>query len=427
MNILNYFIEANIGLLVFLGLYGLLLKRETNFRLVRLVMLGGIFLSLLLPLIHFQNTSSSVRIPSIGNIIPSYWLSEISITPDQSTVQENQRFGLQQLLFIIYVIGTQIFFWLFIAQLLQLVKVLRHSHFYKRDGFHIIESVKANLSFSFFNFIIIGNAGILSESEKQHIINHESVHARQWHSIDVLLLNILTIFFWFNPFIFNYKRIFLQLHEFEADTLAVENADSDKYCSLLAKVALQSAGFSMASHFNSSLTVKRIEMIRTIKTKVKGWKLVAISSIILFVFVIISCQDQVLEEYNPILPSAEKTNGKEPDASITEVDKIYTMAEQQPEFRGAYPAMTDYIHKNLKYPKEARVKRIEGTVYVSFVVRKDGTISEAKVLRGIDPFCDEEALKVVKSLPAWKPGTQDGKPVSVRFVLPIKFRLTSVN
>jgi protein TonB len=104
-------------------------------------------------------------------------------------------------------------------------------------------------------------------------------------------------------------------------------------------------------------------------------------------------------------------------------NKIFTVVEQQPEFQGGYEAMMNFIKKNMRYPASARRMGVDGTVYVSFVVSKDGSISEVKTIRGISADCDKEAMRVVSMMPPWRPGKQNGKPVFVRFVLPIKFKL----
>lgn len=109
----------------------------------------------------------------------------------------------------------------------------------------------------------------------------------------------------------------------------------------------------------------------------------------------------------------------------TDENEIFTVVEQNPDFEGGYAAMMQFIQANMKYPANARRLGIEGTVYVSFVVGKDGSISEAKVLRGIMAECDTEAIRVVNRMPKWKPGKQNGRNVNVRFTLPLKFRLNS--
>ena len=100
-----------------------------------------------------------------------------------------------------------------------------------------------------------------------------------------------------------------------------------------------------------------------------------------------------------------------------------TIAEVMPEFPGGKEALFAYIGKNLKYPEQAVEEGIEGVVYVTFVVEVDGSIAGVKVLRGIGGGCDEEAVRVVRSMPNWTPGMQAGKPVRVKYNLPIRYKL----
>ena len=101
----------------------------------------------------------------------------------------------------------------------------------------------------------------------------------------------------------------------------------------------------------------------------------------------------------------------------------FIQVEEMPEFPGGEKALLYWVAKEIKYPSEALRNKIEGTVYVNFVVDRDGGISNARVLRAVDPALDEEALRVVSNLPKWKPGLQRGKPVRVSFTIPIRFKL----
>jgi TonB family protein len=160
----------------------------------------------------------------------------------------------------------------------------------------IAETNESRHSFSFFNFIYIGNAKSLTETERAQVIAHERVHAKQLHSFDILLLNIIGAFFWFNPVIRLYKKIFVQLHEFEADARAVRTDGVNEYCNLLARVALMSADIPMANYFNQSLTLKRIEMIRTIKRKFRKWKIAFLGAMMIGFFFLAACHDQVIDD-----------------------------------------------------------------------------------------------------------------------------------
>ena len=102
---------------------------------------------------------------------------------------------------------------------------------------------------------------------------------------------------------------------------------------------------------------------------------------------------------------------------------VYQIVEEMPQYPGGETAMMDYVAKNVVYPQEARDKEISGRVFVSFIVEKDGSIGEVKVMRGIGGGCDEEAVRVIKAMPKWKPGKQEGKPVRVSYMMPINFKL----
>ncbi len=106
-----------------------------------------------------------------------------------------------------------------------------------------------------------------------------------------------------------------------------------------------------------------------------------------------------------------------------EVVKPFLIVEQMPEFPGGNEELMKFLHKNVQYPQMARETGIQGTVYLQFVVEPNGAISNVKVLRGIGGGCDEEAIRVAKSMPGWKPGKQNGQSVRVFFQIPIKFTL----
>lgn len=512
---LNYLIEANLALVLILAMYLLFLRNETSFRFIRMFLLTGIAGALLFPLFHIETGAASSPL-SIGNVIPFYWLPEVAVGADAPNETLTAPLDAWRYVAFIYAGGVAFFALLTLVEIFKLVGTIRKAQTYRLANLHIAESIEDKPTFSFFNFIFIGKAHELSTEEKQQIIHHEGIHAKEWHSFDILLVNVLTTFFWFNPFLCLYKKTFIQLHEFEADARAVNESGVDKYCSLLAKVALQSAGFRLVNHFNNSLTVKRIEMMRTIKTNIQRWRLVAIALTLPLVFFFVACQDQVGDDIMEItqnsthalivpeqvqqafegvqqayperkyvllalnetatkkidglknqygLPNSitvlktsngeivEASQNRTQDASMlkqhtidetgdlqtfaiiefsdeasriaeaSQEDKIYTVVEQQPEFSGGYDAMMTFIKQNMRYPANARQQGIEGTVFVSFIVGADGSVTDAKVIRGISQECDEEARRVVESFPNWIPGKQSGEPVSVRFVLPLKYKL----
>ena len=111
------------------------------------------------------------------------------------------------------------------------------------------------------------------------------------------------------------------------------------------------------------------------------------------------------------------------DVATSKEDTVYQIVEEMPVFPGGEQAMMKFVAENINYPQEAKDKEIAGRVFVSFVVEKDGSVDEVKVMRGIGGGCDEEVVRVVKAMPKWKPGKQDGKPVRVNYMMPFNFKL----
>ena len=120
--------------------------------------------------------------------------------------------------------------------------------------------------------------------------------------------------------------------------------------------------------------------------------------------------------------SVKKEKANNPDMT-PDKNGVYQIVEEMPKFPGGEDALMDYVSKNVVYPKEAQEKGISGRVFVGFIVEKDGSVSDVKVLRGIGGGCDEEAVRVISGLPKWKPGKQEGKPVRVSYQMPINFKL----
>lgn len=104
-------------------------------------------------------------------------------------------------------------------------------------------------------------------------------------------------------------------------------------------------------------------------------------------------------------------------------DEVFTVVEDSPSFPGGNDSLFAYIKRNIQYPQSALENRIEGTVYVTFVVEKDGSLTGHRVLRGINEACDQEALRLVKNMPAWQPGLHRNEPMRVQYNIPVKFKL----
>ena len=146
-------------------------------------------------------------------------------------------------------------------------------------------------------------------------------------------------------------------------------------------------------------------MMKTKNEKLNGlwWRLLTVMSVLAILLMV---------NTNAMAQNKKKAN-----------DKVLEKAEVMPEYPGGDQAMMDFVAKNVQYPQEARDKEISGRVLVSFIVEKDGSIAEVKVVKGIGGGCDEEAVRVVKAMPKWKPGKDKGKPVRVSYMMPFTFKL----
>ena len=298
---LNYLIEANLGLLLFYAIYLLLLKNENQFGFKRAYLLGSLIASLLFPLINLS-TPSSQLIPSLSNLTTTHWLPEITIYANGPIAESTATVQTSVWLWIVYayLTGLVLFFVLFVVRVASLIALFHSAKKHSWRNYTVAESEKGHGSFSFFHFIFLGKASELNEQEKQEVLLHEEVHAQKIHSFDIVLVNILGIVFWFNPIVRFYRNSLVQVHEFEADARSVEGRDVNAYCNLLAKVALQSNGYTLANHFTNSLTLKRITMMKTIRKKIQQWKVATAALAIATVFVVVACQDQVIQDIKDV-------------------------------------------------------------------------------------------------------------------------------
>lgn len=404
---ISFLVEANLGICFFLLVYKILLSKETDHRFNRAFLLFALAISIVLPFLHF-------RIPSVltvGEGLQTYLLPEIQVTSLRGLLIQFDSFWFWTT--SVYLIGAAISFMVFLIRLFNIAKEVFRAAMVKHESAWVIELNGEGEVFSFFKFIFVSKSLRLSDLEKQQVIRHERVHINNYHSCDILLINLISVLFWFNPFLKTYREVFVQVHEFEADARSVESHEVEAYCGLLAKAALQSSGFQLANHFTNSLTIKRIEMMKTVKTKISRRKVISIFGASIAFCCLVAGNSSVLGQ-------AEQKNTSSNDEVFEQVDQLPTYGNE-----AQFAELYEFIGKNLAYPEEARKSKIEGKVFAKFVVEKDGSLSNVKVLKGIGHGCDEEVVRVVKLLPAkWKPGEKNGKIVRTTYTLPFFFKLS---
>ncbi|KAB8152460.1 TonB-dependent receptor plug domain-containing protein [Kordia sp. TARA_039_SRF] len=274
-----YFTKSTGVLLLFLGLYFVILRRETFFQENRFFLLFGMLISLLLP---FLVITRYIEIPVITQQLTGNFVYEASNIP-----VETSSFSWISVLAYMYLAGVLVFFGKFLIELFSLFRLLWKSDVSKRDGQFIYIETNANFSpFSFFNYIVY-NPALYSASELEVILKHEQAHSRQLHSIDVFVSKLYCIFFWFNPFAWLHQKFMLQNLEFLADSAAIKQTPSKKaYQLTLLKVSGNNYSPALTNNFYNSLIKKRIVMLqKTQSTHAKRWKqLLIFPLLIAFVF-----------------------------------------------------------------------------------------------------------------------------------------------
>jgi TonB family protein len=432
--------------------YWLFLGKETYFRTNRFYLLVAAVFSLLLPLMKVNlNDFSQIRPVAV-------YLDPIVITPEKiGKVASGIGNGYMPFIFI-YLAGVAFFIVRFLVRLVQLARLARHQRITTSSDAWIVTVNSTFAPFSFFRWVFVNHADI-EDPACARIINHEMVHVKQWHSADLILSELMLILQWFNPFAWLLVKAIKTNHEYLADEGVLHGGESRReYQELLLTRSAGIPVFSFANNFNVSLLKKRIVMMtKTRSTMWAKWKVMFALPAFLMVLFLSSAGsiDKILaqnvkkaekgESITQAQANADAKPAAEPQTQGTKtepqkqqvkfepvrLDKnkspedttLYTVVENQPSFKGGQEAMVKFLMENIQYPPEAKKKGVQGTVFVQFVVKADGSVTNVKVLRGIGSGCDEEAFRVVKLMPKWNPGTEKGKPVSVAFNLPIKFKL----
>ncbi len=253
---MEYFLKASAITALFYLCYKLFLQRETFFESNRWFLVIGLLATIGLPgliiPIYLENPNTSIAISSITENINL----SANATKDYSLV----------ILSSIYILGASFFFFKLLLEFVSLFCLLRKNKSYKHNGFVYIETEKALSPFSFFHFIVY-NKKPFSPTELEHIINHEKVHAKQFHSIDILFIQLATVVFWFNPFIWFYKKEIQQNLEFIADKNAHFSSNKKSYEYVLLKTSIANRSLALTNNFYTSLIKKRIVMLHKSKSR----------------------------------------------------------------------------------------------------------------------------------------------------------------
>lgn len=424
--LIPYLIKSTSILLVLLVYYKLFLRKQTFFRLNRIYLLSALLIATVTPFISIEMQAPAFT-PEAPHPVKEYMSNLLEEVYIFGNYHHTEKFHLDfsNVLFLIYCLGIMGFICRYMLAFIQIHR-LKHDYPGKRfHGIHIIFLPAGQPAFSYFNNLFICSG--VNQEDKRKIFEHEKIHIREGHSLDLILAEIICISNWFNPLVWIFKHAIMENHEYIADRQVIRRYHTGSYLELLIRQTLKGA-FSFSNYFSCTNLKKRTIMM----TKKQSRKYLVLSFIPITAFLItllygFSCykiEPQISSLVTSTIPEATLNLRYPPQDSLKKAteDQIFMVVDEMPDFPQG--SVVKWISQNIKYPAEAIQQRIQGKVYVKFIVEKDGKISDVRVSRGVNPLLDQEAVRVIKKMPAWKPGKQKGQPVRVSYTLPINFALS---
>ena len=404
--ILPYIIKSAMALALLYTCIIPLLEKETFHRLNRIVILGCLIMSFAIPLVHFTGGTN----PTVDMVRQAVQLPEVLINGNAS---EQSVWSWADIITCIYIIGVVAIFLMTVVQTVRLTRQLRQcEHITDNRGNTIVLTDCATSPFCLFHYIVMSRDDYANN--RNYILTHEQEHIRLGHCIDLVILQVATIMQWFNPFVWLIGKNLKAIHEFEVDEAVLNKGiDATQYQKFLVVKAVGNRLQPFANNLNKESLKRRIIMMNQKRSNrwmmLKALLVIPVATLAVSVF-------------------ANGTNAsetpKETHPQKTAQTKIHDAVEEMPEFNGGQLAMMEFLMNNMKYPQAAVKAKQQGRAIVGFVVRKDGTVSDVHITKSAGyAVLDEEAMRVVKSMPAWEPGKQKGKPVNVKYNVPITFRL----
>ncbi len=442
---LTYFLQVNVCWLLFYGLYYALLSKETFFKLNRIYLIISLLSGLVIPLSIFNKMAVSPE--NATQLLQPFVVTATAI--GDRLQQKTEVWNIRRIALLIYVIGIVVvtvrFLWgLFkIFTIYKQAKKQRNCDFILAytDGTSRYNREGVQSPFSFFNCIFLPQ-NLEHNVDFQNIIAHEKAHIEQKHSLDVVFVEFLNIVFWCSPLIYFYKQSLKNVHEYLADAAVLETVSTPQsrqnrdfavaqYGRLLLKQTQLEMSLAFVNPFYSQIKKRIIMMTKSRSSKKAILKYAFFIPLALIVALIVqSCKTD-----------ANKIS-----------DEVLSQVDQVPEFPGGEQALFQFLGANIKYPEDAKQSFSEGTSYLSFVVEKDGSIADIAVqktakepavdtIQMIDPktyetktrivtnnsgdVLDNEAIRVLKTMPKWVPAKKNGQAVRASFVLPIQFKIES--
>lgn len=473
-----YLIKINVALMLLYGFYRLTVSRDTFFGLRRLTLWLIYAVALMVPALNLEYwVRDTPTMVSMANVYADTFYPVVVVKAQASGITW------MDMLLGIYWVGVAVLSLRLVWQLFSIIRLVVISRKQEVEGIMVHLLKGEGSPFSFFRWVFM-YPSTLKGRQLHEVMVHECTHVSGLHSLDTLFSELFSIACWFNPFAWLMKQEVRMNLEYLADESVLSDGNARKsYQYHLLGLAYRQPNEStkIANNFNLLPLKKRIKMMNKRRTseigKAKYLLFAPLAGVLLMVSNIESVAREIGEQIpevaevqqkaeqalnadvavaNPMAKDAvemmnpaeaeEMEADKAAEAALIAVEQAKQAAEEKvktkpqtdttkkknswdcipetmPYFPGGNVLMLKYLADNIKYPASAVKAKKQGRVIVGFIVQKDGSITHAKIVRSIDPELDAEALRVVKGMPRWTPGTQLGKPVRVKYTIPVKFSL----
>ena len=440
---IDFLFKSSASLLVLLLIYHLVLEKEKIHQFNRFYLLFCLVFSFVIPFVNIEIAREIVK-PAINPTNISF--SQISF----EIIKETNY--IVYLLWSIYILITLVFNIRFIRNILKITSKIKANSTVDYHNAKLVLVPEETLPHTFLHYIFINETDYKNRNIEAELYTHELTHVRQFHTLDILLIEFLKTIFWFNPIFIFYKKAIQLNHEFLADESVVRSYENICfYQSLLISKANICQPLYLVSNLNFSVTKKRLLMMTKTTTQFKAiLKQIALIPVFATIFYGISFKTVAMENaashstqtkshfYKSEIAKENLLNKKgslqkrnalktaiiaeDIVPKKTSLDSIAThivpaIEIVQPEFPGGIVAFYKFIGANFKVPIELKGS---GKIMMTFMVEKDGTLSEFEILKDIGFGTADEVIRVLKLSPKWVPGSEHNEAVRVKYSLPIQ-------
>ena len=422
-----YLIKINVALMLLYGFYRLTVSRDTFFGLRRLTLWLIYAIALMVPALNLEYwVRDTPTMESMANVYADTFYPVVVVKAQASGITW------MDMLLGIYWVGVAVLSLRLVWQLFSIIRLAVISRKQEVEGIMVHLLKGEGSPFSFFRWVFM-YPSTLEGKQLHEVMVHECTHVSGLHSLDTLFSELFSIACWFNPFAWLMKQEVRMNLEYLADESVLSDGNARKsYQYHLLGLAYRQPNEStkIANNFNLLPLKKRIKMMNKRRTseigKAKYLLFAPLAGALLMVSNIESVAREIGEQFPEVAEVQQKAEAKASDATApadTTKNVVYDVTETMPQFPGGQGVLMKYLAANIKYPASAVKAKKQGRVLVTFVIQKDGSVTNARIARSVDPELDAEALRIVKAMPNWTPGTQDGKPVNVKYIIPVKFSL----